>query len=142
MLTVAVASGLVTLPIALGLVGSSLALARAQRTSSNRRSDYDDPYYYDQRQDVIAEGNRQYARNVKAFESRLFGGAARNALRGLDNLRRSSRHYGRGIKKTARAMGHNTVEGIRAMARSTGHMARRCENFCAILFTICSIIVI
>ena len=124
MFTVVAASGLVTLPVALGLLGSGLALAR---TSSNRRSDYDDPYYYDERQDVIAEGNRQYATNVRAFEDRVFGQAARNALSGMRNMRRTSRRFRDGLRKTARAMGHNTVQGVRAMARGTGQMARRCE---------------
>ena len=130
MFTVVAASGLVTLPVALGLLGSGLALART--SSSNRRSDYDDPYYYDERQDVIGEGNRQYASNVRAFEDRVFGGAARNALNGMRNIRRTSRRFRDGLRKTARAMGHNTVQGVRAMARGTGQMARRCENrnFC------------
>lgn len=110
----------------LGLLGSTLALVPS--LAANRRSSYDDPYYYDERQDIIAAGNAVYANNVRSFEDRTFRAAARSALRGLRNMRHSGRRFGKGLRKTARAMGHNTVEGFRAMARSTGKMAKRYLN--------------
>ena len=121
---VMIGSGVVTL----GVIGTTLALLNSAGSSTNRRSSsYDDPYYYGQRRQdsLVASSNAEYARNVKAFEERLFGGAARNALRGLDNMRRGSRQMRNRLRYTARAMGHNAVEGVRSVARSTGHMAKR-----------------
>ena len=91
---------------------------------ANRRSSYD---YYDERQDILAgaEGNRVYAENVRNFEDRTFRAAARNALRGMRKMRISGRRFGKALRKGARAFGHNTVQGIHAMARSTGRMAKR-----------------
>lgn len=118
---VAVGGGLISLGL-LGLVPPMLA--NAGRKASNRRSSYDDPYYYD-RQDAISQGNVLYANNVKNFEDQYFRAAARNALRGMRNMKHSTRRLGKALRNSARAVGHNTVQGIHAMARSTGRMAKR-----------------
>lgn len=113
--------GLVTL----GLIGPILgALATVGKGATNRRSSYDDPYYYDERQDYATEGNARYAQNVRNFEEKTFRSAARTALRGMRNVRFSTRRFGKALKHGVRAMGHNTVQGMAAMARSTGHMAK------------------
>lgn len=117
---VAVGGGLISLGL-LGLVPPMLA--NAGRKASNRRSSYDDPYYYD-RQDAISQGNVLYANNVKNFEDQYFRAAARNALRGMRNMKHSTRRLGKALRNSARAVGHNTVQGIHAMARSTGRMAK------------------
>ena len=107
----------------LGLVPPMLANAGGR--SSNRRSSYDDPYYQNDRQDAIAQGNVIYANNVKNFEHKTFRAAARTALRGMRNMKYSTRRLGKALRNSARAVGHNTVQGIHAMARSTGRMAKR-----------------
>ena len=118
----------------LGLLGSTLALVNAGANSpSNRRSSYDD-YYYDNydRQDAIAQGNAIYAQNVRNFEEKTFRTAARKALRGLRNMRHSSRRFGKALRRGAKAMGHNTLQGVQAVARSTGRMAKRYFMLCVI----------
>ena len=129
-IAVVAGGGLVTL----GLLGSTLALVNAGANApSNRRSSYDD-YYYDNydRQDAIAQGNAIYAQNVRNFEEKTFRTAARKALRGLRNMRHSSRRFGKALRRGAKAMGHNTLQGVQAVARSTGRMAKRYLMLCVI----------
>ena len=129
-IVVVAGGGLVTL----GLLGSTLALVNAGANApSNRRSSYDD-YYYDNydRQDAIAQGNAIYAQNVRNFEEKTFRTAARKALRGLRNMRHSSRRFGKALRRGAKAMGHNTLQGVQAVARSTGRMAKRYLMLCVI----------
>ena len=129
-IVVVAGGGLVTL----GLLGSTLALVNAGANApSNRRSSYDD-YYYDNydRQDAIAQGNAIYAQNVRNFEEKTFRTAARKALRGLRNMRHSSRRFGKALRRGAKAMGRNTLQGVQAVARSTGRMAKRYFMLCVI----------
>ena len=110
----------------LGLLGLvPPMLANVGKGKSNRRSSYGDPYYYNERQDKIAQGNVIYANNVKNFEHRIFGSAAKSALRGMRSMKHSTRRLGKALRNGARAVGHNTIQGIHAMARSTGRMAKR-----------------
>ena len=71
------------------------------------------------------EGTRAYVENVRNFEDRAFRAAARTALKGVWNIRKSGRRYGNALRKGVRAFRRNAVQGIHTMARSTRKMAKR-----------------